>query len=85
MKQLNQLKNSIYSQIKHIDDKKIITETKDNNVIEVYCFNPKLLICSDDKKITFIKIPPYNKSTINNNENENIRRTIIIKDDITLQ
>lgn len=47
---------------------------------DINCYNPKLLICQDDKNITFIKIPPFEQEKINKNELEIVQRIIKIID-----
>ena len=49
--------------------KKVVFNTeylnkKDMRNFTINCFNPKLLICQDDRNITFIQIPSYNKNQI---------------------
>lgn len=53
----------------------------------ISCFNPKLLICEDDKNITFIKIPSgnlkpdsYHEWGADDNKDDTSKRTIIITD-----
>ncbi len=47
---------------------------------DINCYNPKLLICQDDKNITFIKIPPFDHEKLEISEPENNSRTIKIID-----
>ncbi len=47
---------------------KCIEEQSNKKDIRISCYNAKLLICQDDKNITFIQIPAYNRQ--NSPENE---------------
>ena len=70
--------------------KKIRFDTSHRNKLgdfNINCFNPKLLICEDDKNITFIKIPSgnlkpnsYHEWGADDNKDDTSKRTITILD-----
>ncbi len=64
-----------YKQAKKIQFNTKVLEFKTKKEVKIGCYKAKLLICQDDKSITFIPIPPYTCS-----DSEEYGRKIIIYD-----
>lgn len=75
--------NKYYKLIKKIQFNTNFIKFADEESFQITCYKPKLLICQDDKNITFIQIPEYNNPN-KNNETE-YKREIRIIDDSTQQ